>query len=400
MLQAGQCADELFERVGLKCKAWTFSGIPPSPVVSKDELSVNIFGVFSWFSEGDIVEPKIPALHFSNPRGRKSNIVKYFEGQSEEDMEAFVPNPMTKRQAASKLASVWDLLGKLTPVMPGMKMDLRETFIQLGPGNWDSAMSPDLRQKWVRNLWTLEQLKGLKFTRAVMPAEAINTKMRVLTGVDAAKQALIMGCWAGFQLKDKSWSNQLLIGRSLLSKNESIPKSELDAICGGSNMAWVVRLALKEWVDKHILFSDSMIALCWVTSEKLRLSLFHRNRVLQVRRGMELDDLYHVKTEQNPADCGTRPGKVKISDVGPDSRWENGDSWMKLDIADAVDTGVLKPASELRVSKDIEKEFNDGLRFGDKDDLVTSGHPAQTVNVVKEARVTKIKEKKKKKVKK
>ena len=107
---------------------------------------------------------------------------------------------------------------------------------------------------------------------------------------------------------------------------------------------------------------------------------------------MELDDLYHVKTEQNPADCGTRPGKVKISDVGPDSRWENGDSWMKLDIADAVDTGVLKPASELRVSKDIEKEFNDGLRFGDKDDLVTSGHPAQTVNVVKEARVTKIQE--------
>ena len=253
-----KAADQLFEKVGLKCKAWTFSGLPPSPAVSKDGLSIGIFGVFSWFSEGDYVEPKIPKLHFANPKRKKGTIIiKYFEEKSEEEMDDFVPNPMTKRQAASKLASVWDLLGKLTPVMPRMKVDLRETFVQLGPGNWDTAMSPDLRQRWVRNFWVLEQLRGLKFTRAVMPPEAINIKMRILTGVDAAKEALIMACWAGFELKDGSWSNQLLIGRSLLSKNESIPKSELDAICGGSNMAWVVRLALEEWVDKQILFSDS-----------------------------------------------------------------------------------------------------------------------------------------------
>ena len=85
--------------------------------------------------------------------------------------------------------------------------------------------------------------------------------MRVLTGVDAAKKVLIMGSWVGFQLKNGSWSNQLLLGRSLLAKNESIPKSELDSLCAGSNMAWVVRIALCEWVDQHILFGASVIAL-------------------------------------------------------------------------------------------------------------------------------------------
>ena len=253
-------------------------------------------------------------------------------------------------------------------------------------------MPPDLRQRWVRNFWLLEQLKGLKFTRAVMPPNAINTKMRLLTGVDAAQSVLIMGCWGGFQLRDGSWSNQLLIGRSLLSKNESIPKSELDSMCAGSNMAWVVRLALKEWVDKHIIFGDSVIALCWITSEKLRLSLFHRNRVLQVRRGTELEDLYHVRTDQNPADCGTRPSKVKLTDVGPNSKWEIGESWMTLDIADAINSGILKPALDLRVAKEDEKDFNDGLIFGDKDDIFSRGHPTQTAQVVTEARVQKIQE--------
>ena len=136
-------------------------------------------------------------------------------------------------------------------------------------------------------------------------------------------------------------------------------------------------MSLKEWVDKHILFGDSVIALCWVISEKLRLSLFHRNRVLQVRRGMELKNLYHVRTDKNPADCGTRPEKVKISDVGPGSRWEVGDAWMKMDISEAVATGVLKPALDLNVSQDIEKEFKEGLIFGNKDASFTRGHSSR-----------------------
>ena len=86
-------------------------------------------------------------------------------------------------------------------------------------------------------------------------------------------------------------------------------------------MAWVIRLALQEWIHSEVLFSDSMIALCWLTSEKLRLQLFHRNRVLQFRRGTDLENVYHVRSEYNTADCGTRPGKVKVPDVGPDSRW-------------------------------------------------------------------------------
>ena len=312
----GQClqlikdADELFAMVGLTCKAWTVSGSPPPEVVSKDGVTIGVGG-FAWFPEGDVVELKVPKLHFGKSRrGRLPDTVKFFEGD-EDDLEEFVPQKLTRRQATSKLASLWDILGKLAPIMTGLKLDLRETFKQTE--GWDEGMPPDLRQKWLKNFLMIEKLRGLKYQRAVMPIDAVNSKLRLLTGVDAAKSGLMMGCWGGFLRKNGSWSNKLILGRSLLAKSESIPKDELESLCAGSNMTWVVRSALQDWVETSIIFSDSTIALCWLTSEKLRLSLFHRNRVIQVRRGTNLEDVFHVRTESNPADCGTRPDKVKLT---------------------------------------------------------------------------------------
>ena len=222
-----------------------------------------------------------------------------------------------------------------------------------------------------------------------MPSNAVDSKMRLLTGVDAAKDGLIMGCWGGFRLPDNTWSNQLVLGRSLLASNESIPKDELQALCGGSNMAWVVRMALKDWVDTSILFGDSRIALCWLTSEKLRLSLFHRNRVIQIRRGTQLDDVYHCTSENNPADCGTRPEKVSLSDIGPESKWENGEVWMNGEIEQAVKHGILTPATELRVASDEEQDFSKGLVLGENEEILTRGHVSKQASTL---RINKIEE--------
>ena len=372
-VKMAMAADDLFAKVGLKCKAWTISGEPPSSIVTKDGLSVGAGG-FRWFPEGDFLELLIPALHFGKARrGRLGDEVKIFDS-TKDDMESFVPEKLTRRQVSSKLASLWDLMGHLSPIMNGLKLDLREVFHNTE--SWDDAMPRDLRQKWVQNFLMFEKLRGMKFTRAVMPANAVDTRLRLLTGVDAAKQGLIMGCWGGFRLADSSWSNQLILGRAILARNDSIPKSELEALCGGSNMAWVIRLALQDWVETSILFSDSTIALCWLTSEKLRLSLFHRNRVLQIRRGTELENVYHVRTEHNPADCGTRPSKVTVEDVGPESRWECGDSWMKLELDEAVKEGYIRPATELRLNDEMEDKFKEGLMFGDQEEVLTRGHPA------------------------
>ena len=122
----------------------------------------------------------------------------------------------------------------------------------------------------------------------------------------------------------------------------------------GSNLGWILKQALKDWASSFILIGDSMIALSWVSSEKKRLSLFHRNRCVQIRRGTELEMMYHVSSECNPADLATRPDLVKDSDVGPSSRWEKGLPWMRKEIADAVDSGFLTPISKLCLNTEEE----------------------------------------------
>ena len=64
-----------------------------------------------------------------------------------------------------------------------------------------------------------------------------------------------------------------------------------------------------------------------------------------------------MASSQNPADIGTRLSKVTMDDVGPDSKWEYGKDWMHGDVEEAVQQGILKPALNLKVTKEVEDEY-------------------------------------------
>ena len=366
-------ADDQFARISLECKGWSRSGKPPPERVSKNGMSVNVAGLH-WFPEVDAFEIKIPPLHFSRrSRGRLDHGSEIFTGSFGE-LDSFVPTNLTRRIVASKCASLFDLPGKLVPITIGLKSDLRK--VVQNTAGWDDPMDISLRNKWVENFMKLEKLRGLKFHRPIMPPNAVDSKLRLITGVDAALEALIIGTWGGFKLDDGSWSCKLIIGRGFLAPSEStIPRNELESMCAGSNLSFVVRKALEDWVDSSIIVSDSNIALCWITAEHKRLSMFHRNRVIQIRRLSNLNELYHVKTKENPSDIGTRPEKVAIDDVGPESVWESGEPWMRGDISTAVDDEILKPVCELRLNKESEEEYSKGILFDSQiPEVITRGH--------------------------
>ena len=170
--------------------------------------------------------------------------------------------------------------------------------------------------------------------------------------------------------------SQLVIGQSLLSRGGTIPKEELEAATIGSNLLWIVRKALEGMVVEYSLCSDSVISICWITSENKKLSLYHRNRVVQVRFHTDLDKIFHVKTDFNPSDIGTRPSKVKDDDIGPESIWENGYDLIRGDLEGAVEAQVLIPANELRLKKEEKEEFEYGLVFEKFPEILVKGHSA------------------------
>ena len=111
--------------------------------------------------------------------------------------------------------------------------------------------------------------------------------------------------------------------------------------------------------------------------------MYHRNRVIQIRRGSNLDCLYHVTTEENIADLGTRPEKVKLTDIGPDSEWELGKKWMQKDIKIAVNEGILRPIADLRIVPEADDEYKQGFFLG-KDT------PELMCNLANKTRISKI----------
>ena len=66
---------EVFSMVGLKCKAYTISGEDPDPKVTKDGVSIGVAGA-RWFSKLDVMEIKIPKLHFGKKRKGRQSFLK------------------------------------------------------------------------------------------------------------------------------------------------------------------------------------------------------------------------------------------------------------------------------------------------------------------------------------
>ena len=163
---------------------------------------------------------------------------EYFEtGGNLAKMNVFVPQKLTRRMIVSKRAALYDPLGKLEPIKAMLKVHERE--VVQATADWDSVVDANLRSKWVQNFLTMEKLKGIRFNRARMPKNAVDTRMRLITLVDGAKDLVMISSWCGFKLDDGTWSNQHLIGRSALGLG-TVPRNELQALIGGSNLSWIM----------------------------------------------------------------------------------------------------------------------------------------------------------------
>ena len=374
-------ADKLFQQVGLKCKGWTMSGSPPHPECTLDNISLEIGGMI-WWPQLDTLQIKIPPLHFGKKsRGKLTVGTEVFDG-SFEDLQKFVPQNLTRRQIVSKFASIFDPIGKLLPVTAAMKKYVRDAVNETT--EWDGHVTEETRAMWIKNFFRIHQMKGIQFQRARIPIDAENTNMELIAAADAANDLKICGVWARFKRKNGKYSSQLIIGRSLLAKeNSTIPKEELEAATICSNLLWVVRKALEGWVTDYILISDSVITLCWITSEKKRLSLYHRNRVIQVRLNTDVEKLMFVRTTHNPADVGTRSEKVNDDSVGPQSVWERGCPWMEDSIEAAVKMDILKPAAQLRMVDTEEDDYNEGFIYEKTPEILIRGHAVSADRVSK-----------------
>ena len=72
-----------------------------------------------------------------------------------------------------------------------------------------------------------------------------------------------------------------------------------------------------------------------------------------------------MEGKENVADIGTRPDILSIENFCPGSEWEKGKPWMKLEVKQAEEQGVIKPVEMIKLEDEEKKAFKKGITYDD-----------------------------------
>ena len=217
-MKAFQRADELdvvLRKGGFGLKGFTFTGKPPDENSSEDGKSVNVAGM-KWFPEEDILQLDIGELNFSKKiRGKKRKL---------EDNK--IPSTLTRRHCVSKVAEIFDLTGRITPLTAWMKLDLHELVTR--KLNWDDVIPDDLRPVWDSHFNMMQEINNIRFKRAIIPDDAVNLEINTIDMADASQSIACVAIYARFLRKTGNYSCQLVFARSkLIHEGMTQPRAEL-----------------------------------------------------------------------------------------------------------------------------------------------------------------------------
>ena len=344
-------ADELelvLNRGGFRLKGVSFSGEDPPANLTDDGETIFV-GWLKWFVKEDKLSINIGDLNFAKKqRGKKpSNTMNV------------IPMKLTRRQCASKVAEIFDLTGKVSPITASLKMDLQELVSR--KLDWDDQIPDDLRPIWEANFDVIKSIGSIRFKRAVVPEDAIDLNINTLDFGDASKSMVCSCVYARFKRRNGLYSCQLVFARTrVVPQGMTQPRAELYAALTNAYTGEIVRRSFKEFHKESIKFTDSQICLYWLTNEEKPLKLWTRNRVIEILRFTSKQQWYYVQSEDMAADIGTRKGAT-LQDIDQDSTWVKGFHWMTLDRSDFP---ILSPleiklneAEASEATKEIDVHF-------------------------------------------
>ena len=329
-------------RGGFTLKGITYSGADPHESLSEDGSSICVAGM-KWYPKIDELSLDINPLCFSKKvRGRK--VI------TEESSK--IPLKLTRRHCASKVAEVFDLTGKVMPLVSSMKIDLHELVTR--KLDWDDVIPENLRSLWFGNFEMIQEMKTLRYKRAIVPSDAANLNINTLDFGDASFQMACSAIYARFLKKDGSYSCQLVLARSkIIPENTTQPRAELIAALLNTHTGEVVKRAFGDKHLEHVKISDSQIVLHWLRNEEKSLKQWVRNRILEIKRFTEINDWYYTESKNMIADLGTRKG-AQIEDVADDSEWICGFTWMRK----VAENMPIQKVSNLNLKQDMIKIAN------------------------------------------
>ncbi|KAJ8019238.1 hypothetical protein HOLleu_42307 [Holothuria leucospilota] len=263
--------EQLLEHGNFSIKRWTFSGNGSNEDswIPKNEKVLSI----SWKPVEDI-------LSF------KDNVKTFKE----------VPGILTKRICLSKINSVYDPLGLLTPVTVRAKILLRKLWgAKL---EWDEPISDTARSGWVELFEDLSNSSQLEFKRCVKPRDAEPGVLPTLAMFsDASEQALGTAAYIRYKLLNGHFESRLIASKSRVAPIEiiSVVRLELRSAVMSKRLASYILKEMRIDFGKVFYIVDSEIVRAMIQKESYGYKTFAATRIGEIRQETEPNDWWWCK---------------------------------------------------------------------------------------------------------
>ncbi|XP_054607429.2 uncharacterized protein [Nothobranchius furzeri] len=237
-------------------------------------------------------------------------------------------HPMTRRGVLSTVASIYDPLGFVAPFVLRGKLILQQ--LSREKVSWDEPLSEECRSQWQSWLQDLHNLCQVKIKRCYIPASFIDVKQYELHHFSDASFTGYGECtYLRAVNSNGSVHCSLVMGKARVAptKVTTIPRLELSAAVVAAKIGAMLNHELEIDNLKEYYWTDSKVVLGYIKNDARRFHVFVANRIQRIKATTDVNQWYHVQSEDNPADHASRglsADRLVASNwfTGPDFLWE------------------------------------------------------------------------------
>lgn len=237
-----------------------------------------------------------------------------------------VSDKITKRTILSDMQKLFDPLGWIAPSLILAKMLIQKLWLE--KTGWDDKISQNLTDEWLTIRKDFEGVKEVHIDRWLGTLTSELDKIEIHGFSDASTRAYAAVAYVRIKMRDGSVSTKLQAAKTRVAplRTVSLPRLEL---CGAlllSRLLKQIQQAMRIPTVNIYAWTDSTIVLAWLSGDPHKWKTFVANRVVEIAENVNNNRWFHVSSEDNPADIGSRG--MLIVDLKRSNLWWKGPAWL------------------------------------------------------------------------
>nr|XP_047141395.1 uncharacterized protein LOC124816304 [Hydra vulgaris] len=250
--------------------------------------------------------------------------------------EAGTNKRVTKRNVLKIIASIYDPIGIISPLILPLKLIFQKICTTIK--NWDKELNDELKNEWNQLMQLLSCNLVYEWHRYFFKEHLIKnlTNITIHGFCDASKSAYAAVVFITAQTPDKQILGRLIASKTKISplKPISIPKLELSScLLLSSLMACVIEsLNSTLKIENIYCWSDAMDALCWIKNSSANRNQFITNRITKIKKNIPPNHWRFCPGKINPADLPSR-GLSILKSGNWFENWMNGPEFLYQDLS-------------------------------------------------------------------